>query len=278
MPFDHRARSAVIVACLTMAVCGAGFRVAVGYLNVYLKKEPIPVRDDLRTIDKVLPTWRAEGIDAILPAPIVEELGTSQYLDRLYMRGSDMRLAVHVDYYTGMIDAVPHIPDRCFVAAGWNPVTSPENLPLPITYAAAEVDEAHVNRATGRPYVRLRYRSEVTARQHVVRLPVDELSIRVTEFQHAEQPEARMMVGYLFIANGRATPMPERIRMLAFDKTDRYAYYCKVQFSMAATPRTGRDDFISGVTGLLSEFLPELMRCLPDWAEVEWRAAEGLTS
>jgi hypothetical protein len=270
MPFDRQARAAVIVACLTLAVCGMGFRAAVTTLNVYLKKEPVAVRDDLRTIDKVLPTWRADGPDLILPEPIVEELGTSQYLDREYVRG-EARLQVHIDYYTGMIDTVPHIPDRCFVAAGWNPVSLPEDVLLPVRLPRAETEPDRLNRSSGQAYRKLRYRSQVTGKEHLVRLPIDDFLLRITEFQHAQNPQARRMAGYLFIANGRTTPAPERIRLLAFDKTDRFAYYCKVQFSMPAAPGTPRDRFVADATSLFEELLPELMRCLPDWAEVESR-------
>ncbi|MEI6474712.1 MAG: hypothetical protein WCO75_04910, partial [Planctomycetota bacterium] len=58
---------------------------------------------------------------------------------------------------------------------------------------------------------------------------------------------------------------------LAFNLTDRFAYYCKVQLSarypLGATPsavvfKTNAEDF-------LTQLLPPLMRCLPDWPSME---------
>ena len=82
------------------------------------------------------------------------------------------------------------------------------------------------------------------------------------------------MVGaYFFIANGRITPSSLGVRNLAFNWTDEYAYYCKVQFSTAFKMSTSGDkfleEFMTGVNELTSQLLPQLMRCLPDWAEIE---------
>ena len=64
-------------------------------------------------------------------------------------------------------------------------------------------------------------------------------------------------------------PTPEGVRKFAFDLTSRYAYYAKVQFLLAGSGDFDQDDFIEIVSGVLPELLPELMRCLPDWAIVE---------
>ena len=64
---------------------------------------------------------QAFGDDVVLDTAQVEELGTDRYLNRTYARDGHPDngwIALHIAYYTGMIDAVPHIPDRCYEGAG----------------------------------------------------------------------------------------------------------------------------------------------------------------
>ena len=70
-------------------------------------------------------------------------------------------------------------------------------------------------------------------------------------------------VVYFFVANGKFVATPEWVRAEAFDPTDRYSYYCKVEVRLhgvadpdAATERTAE---------FLSVMMPEILACLPDW-------------
>src|SRR5207253_2412975 len=74
-----------------------------------------------------------------LPA-VVEELGTENFVTRVYAEklptGSTGRpriLQLHAAYYTGTIDTVPHVPDRCFVGAGWAIVGGPWVRDVPLS-------------------------------------------------------------------------------------------------------------------------------------------------
>lgn len=273
MRFDSRARSAFIVACLTLLACSAAFNWAVRALNVYLEKRPVGLRDAFSTIPRSLGPWRSVGEDQILDDAGVEQLGTRQYLSRVYALEGDPAkgaLSVHVAYYTGMIDAVPHIPERCFVAAGYEDKSLPRDLALALDQRTWEVDTAYVNLRTGRPYPIVRSRHPITWREMVVRMPVGDLELRTTEFEDLKQPGIRFFGGYLFIANGRATSTAQGVRMMAFDRSERYAYYCKVQFVAGGRELTP-EAFADRVSGFMNEFLPELMLRLPDWAEVERR-------
>ena len=100
-------------------------------------------------------------------------------------------------------------------------------------------------------------------------MPVGEFKLRTTEFGSEENPEMRIYAGYFFIANGETMPDPVDVRRFAFDLTTQYAYYAKVQFLLAGPEDFGRDDFLDVVSEVLTDLLPELMRCLPDWVDVE---------
>ncbi|MHC4414836.1 MAG: exosortase-associated EpsI family protein [Planctomycetota bacterium] len=273
MNFDRQAKSALIVASLTLAVCGVGFRFAVRAANAYLEKKPVQLRDQLANIPKRLGAWSASGQDLTLTAEVEEVLGTDQYLDRMYVRErsgrQDAALGVHIAYYTGLIDAVPHVADRCLAAAGWVKVGLPVNLDVALDRSGWEVDVKHVNLGSKEPYPVLTFRHHVTGQPVTVRMPIGDFKLRTTEFRASNHPDMRIYAGYLFIANGTTTPSPEKVRSFAFDLRTRYAYYAKVQFSMYVAADVEADAFADVASDLLAELLPELMRCLPDWAEVE---------
>jgi hypothetical protein len=56
--------------------------------------------------------------------------------------------------------------------------------------------------------------------------------------------------------------------MLAFDRSSQYAYYCKIQLTILSDPQSTLEDFNAIASEFISELLPEIMKCLPDWAEV----------
>lgn len=271
MRFDRRAKVAFVIACLALLGSGLGFRAAVAYFNYYLAKEPVQLREHFATIPRVLGEWQAIGPDSQLPLEMVESLGTDLYLDRNYTDGERGRVMLHIAYYTGMIDLIPHVPDRCMVAGGFRPVELARNLRLHVDKSAWRDDPEAINRKSGQPYPTVTYTHRIHGRPVTVRLPLGEFQARTTEFHRPEQPQDRIFAGFFFIANGHVTHDPLAVRMLAFDKTDKYAYYCKVQFTMAGDSTFGEEQFVDAVSSLLNELLPEIMRCLPDWAEVEAR-------
>ena len=77
-----------------------------------------------------------------------------------------------------------------------------------------------------------------------------------------------MFAGYFFVANGKTTSYPERIRLLAFDRSAKHAYYCKIQFTIRGASAFTVDHFNHTVADFISGMLPEIMKCLPDWTEV----------
>lgn len=272
--FDRRAKFAFVLACFALVAGRIGFRMGADHLNIYLQKKPVELRDHFDNISTTLGSWQAVGEATKLTEEMVEELGTKWYLDRQYARNGDPRqglVSLHIAYYTGMIDAVPHVPDRCFVAGGFNIRVNPINYPMTLRRVGWRKDPTHVNRATGQAYETAVYRNPITGRSTTVRMPVGDLALRTTEFSHTDMPRARVYGGYFFIANGRATATPEGVKLFAFKKSEEYAYYCKIQFIASGAKDFQAEQFVALSADLLEALLPELMRCLPDWAETEAR-------
>lgn len=271
MRFDSSAKIALIVAAAALVASGLGFRAAVAKLNVYLRKEAVPLRGPLATLPTTVGPWKQARPDIVLSTTMVEELGTSQYLDRLYERDGKKLdvMQFHVAYYTGMIDGVPHVPERCWVAGGLEALESPHDVPIPVDRSVWRPDP--VAAPDGDTYPLVDVIDPITRQPEPVHMPLGDFVITAAEYQNKSRPEERVIGGYFFIANGRIATTGLGVRMLAFQPTQRAAYYCKVQFAMpcrADDPKRW-EHFTASAGELLDGLLPPLMRRLPDWPSVE---------
>lgn len=277
--FDRSVRPAFLAMVATLALGGLGLRAAMSALDVYLRKEPVALRADFGSIPSTVGRWQKVGEDQVLDAAMVESLGTDKHLTRTYARDGDPGkglLSLHLAYYTGMIDTVPHIPERCWGAGGLVQLGDPVTLPLAIDAGATVPSDGPRNAATGLAYPIVELQDPVTRVREKVAMPVGDMAMTLTTFQDPRASRVDQLGGYMFIANGRCTPSTFGVRALAFNLTDRVAYYCKVQLSAryAAGDRPSADRFRDDAEDFLSHFLPHLMRRLPDWPSVE-RAAAG---
>ncbi|MCP4837131.1 MAG: exosortase-associated EpsI family protein [Phycisphaera sp.] len=282
-------KSIVAAYVMLMAMFALGLFVvpmAIASLDIYLRKEPVLLNASLGSLPVPLGRWaratdrEGEPIeDGKLTAEMMEELGTDQYLDRLYtVDGKNIN--VHVAYYTGMIDDVPHVPERCWDAAGLELLGAPEVVVLDFSVPGATDGDGPVNRATGEIYPVVRT-TDALGNERTLHLPVGVPAMTVSEFQSSpDNPKERQVGGYFFIANGRMAPSGRDVRLLAFDPNEKYAYYCKVQFSFRDRIRPGESEaavrirFMDLVEEAMPQLLPEIMRCLPDWPTIE-RASQS---
>ncbi|HZW09971.1 MAG TPA: exosortase/archaeosortase family protein [Phycisphaerales bacterium] len=259
--------AALAVTGVTLTASAAGVHSVVPMLGLHLQKKPIHPESGLAvtSLPEVTPSWE-KVYDRREAAEVEEQLGTENYLTRVYRerRPADPAhprlIELHVAYYTGMIDTVPHVPERCFVGGGLQMGASPVRVPLPLD-RSGWVKDPDVPGELG-PIYRVR-----TAGGHRVRLPRDpeKLSIRASEYTIAGG--SSLYAGYFFIANGGHTDSANGVRLLAFKLEDDYAYYMKVQFNSESV---GSVEELAELAGsLLGEILGELMHCVPDWIDVQ---------
>jgi hypothetical protein len=144
------ARRSFVVAVLVMATVGLGMQFMTSFMKVYFKKEPVALRGDLLSVPDQMGSW-VKMWDEPLTKEVEDALATKEYVFRDYVDarviGQDkvnelMKLApnerkheldeiqwhnpravIHfaVTYYTGLVDTVAHIPDRCYIADGYEP-------------------------------------------------------------------------------------------------------------------------------------------------------------
>jgi hypothetical protein len=207
--------------------------------------------------------WKRAGDDRRFDAAGVEALGTELYLSRTYVHRNKLLppIQLHIAYYTGQIDAVPHVPDRCMVAGGYVPLTpEPMTLKLEMNKEGWQVETAQSSDELVYP--------TLVNEGELIRLPIGEFELRTTEFSHPQLGDQHVFAGYYFIANGKTTAYPEQIRLLSFDRTSSHSYYCKIQFTIQGSSQFTTEKFNTIVSSFSSSLLPEIMRCLPDWVEV----------
>jgi exosortase len=267
--FNGSATRGFVTAVALLSVSAVALQIGVGALNVYLKKVPVYPRKDFSVLPSAIGDWKRIGEDARFDASGVEALGTDLYLTRAYIKEgtSNPPMQLHLAYYTGQVDAVPHVPDRCMVAGGYVPLTAePITLSMKIDMSTWGTDE--IETLDGVAYPVVKHWDALRESTEAIRLPIGDFELRSTEFSHPKLGDEHIFAGYLFVANGKTTAYPERIRMIAFDPSEKFAYYCKVQFTTRGGSQFTMEQFNELASDLLSSALPEIMRCLPDWAEV----------
>ncbi|HYE02774.1 MAG TPA: exosortase/archaeosortase family protein [Phycisphaerales bacterium] len=269
-----RPRPAVLVALAALIGSAGAFGAARAQMGIRLRKKPIeaPGGRQVHAVPAVLPSWERLGDDGRMSAEEMHELGTDNFLTRVYRAkrpmpgfGPALEVQVHLAYETGMIEAVPHVPERCMVGHGW--AIGPEGsrrVPIPLEtsrWRAAGVGPAGPEYVTSLD----RLTSDAPGSQQRITFDPGAIQMQVTHFVNSETGAASY-AGYFFIANGLTCATAEQVRSLAFDLRADYAYFLKVQFH--SRQARSHEELARAAGLLLDELLPELARCVPDWAEV----------
>lgn len=267
---------AFIAALAVLALSAAGLRTAVAQARLYLHKLPIyaPENRVLSALPISTTHWERVGADQTTSQEIEEALGTTNHVTRRYVERTasgeqPADLVFHGAYYTNMVDTVPHVPERCFVGGGMQLVTNHGERPIPLDPSRWREDtelpdaQSHLRGRIFKGTVTNEYGAVLSH----VRLPRNPTGLRLRISEYANDEGRHLLSGYFFIANGGAVASAEGVRLLAFNLTDSYAYYLKVQFTSptAQTP----EELAAQAGRFLDDFLPSLMRCVPDWVEVE---------
>lgn len=269
------ARPPLLVTLILLGLAAAGLTAGLRAADIHLTKRPVYPESGLtvQALPRQTAGWEQVGKDRIESAEIQAELGTDNYVSRTYRQkrsgsGAPKRIELHAAYYTGSVDTVPHVPDRCFVGAGIGIDGPTVNVPLRLPDDEWDLDPS--------PRIPDEWRGEIytlrisndsrNAPGKRVRLPrrPHDLKLRCTEFLTSRGE--RLVAGYFFLANGGHVAGADGVRLLAFDLKNDYAYYIKVQFTSMDVDSAQELAELS--SDLLSDLLGELMLCVPDWVDV----------
>ena len=257
-----------IVAVVILAVAAVGLNAAVNTLQLHFKKLPVALRHDLPTIPVDLGTWVQVTHDEPLPKDVQEALATDHYIFRSYvdrtkvspsvlagfegltpqqrserfarlqLEHPDACITMAVTFYTGLVDTVAHIPDRCYIADGFEPSS----------YTTPKWDIGPNRLGKG---------------------PTDDPRIEVRFIGFEDQTAAARVtrrVAYFFHTQGHYESDPLAVRKRLQDLFKRHGYYAKVELM---TQIKDADKCQVVMADFLRSALPQVERCLPDWAAVE---------
>jgi len=267
---------AFLVASMVLTSGAVGFYFAIESAHVYLTKLEIHARSGLKVMSLPIETanWIRVGTDQIESAEIVDELDTQEYLTRTYVEktGKDgnipRRVQLHIAYYTGMIDTVPHVPDRCFIGGGYSEGGHSASIPITLDDSTWKLTEDVRESWRGQVFTMkasTEYGETGGKRITLPRNPHD-ISMRAMDFVDDRRGQT-LYAGYFFIANGGTVERAEGVRMLAFDLSDDYAYYLKVQVTSQTVESL--DELGEVASSLINDLIGDIMYCLPDWVEVD---------
>jgi hypothetical protein len=254
---------AFVAAVLVLGVAAVGLNAAVGYMRLHFKKQPVALRKELAMLPSSLGPWKQVSQDEALEHEIQDVLGTEKYIFRDYvderevgpdaiesfkdksksernallaqLRAAHPKAVVNlaVTYYTGMVDTVAHVPDRCYVASGYEPRPGENRFEKwPIKGASAE--------------------------------PIEVRFINFDDQGGGGSPTRS--VAYVFHVNGHYEASPIGVRTSLANLLEKHGYYAKVE-----TMTLLKDSAVSAnvMTDLLSYAIPEIEKLLPDWDAVQ---------
>ena len=257
-----------VVAAL-LSVAAVGLNATVAELEVTFQKKPVALREPLAMVPAELGDWVQLSLDRPLGAEMEEALGTQEYVFRFYADRArvpaervaefesmdapareqagyalqrqypDGVVRLALTYYTGSVDTVPHIPERCMVAGGFDPV-APETVAWPV-FPDREGEAAN-------------------------------LGVRLIQFEQAAETGPStdvvpMDVAYFFRVNGTYESDPiTGVRVKLQDLTVSHGYFAKVELMTQ-----GRDRGLAADTmaRFLTAAMPAIEAVLPDWEKYE---------
>jgi len=243
-----------LIATTLMLIAAFGMGAATQFMQLKFRKEPVALRRDLLEVPRTLGHWQQISDDEPLDADIEHSLGTKTYIFRDYvdtrivgpMKIKEMyeqpnmvrrrmvaeieahipKAVLHlgVTYYTGMVDTVSHVPDRCYIADGYAPKEYEDR--------EWKVDDK------------------------------EKVSVRFINFEDATGFTSRVSknVGYFFQVNGQmeSNPIAVRYRLQNLFRSD--VYYAKIEMM---TMLKNREDAAKVMVDFLQQSLPEIRKCLP---------------
>jgi hypothetical protein len=239
--------SARFAACVgLLGLAAAAVQIVPGLIGVFLRKDAVPLKKPLQHLDmgQLGPRYtRDPDTDTLAPlsSDVIEGLGTSEYVqiliaDQERPKNDPMRVArVFVTYYTGQPDMVPHVPDECYTAGGWDPVGA----------------------------------SNVTVRVRGIGAPDDEVPVRVMQFRTAARRRAAfdeaqvLTVMYFFHVSGGYTCTRDGVRSRLTNPFQRFAYYAKIEVNFPAAAALGTEEgrrvSLEALGPLLERLMPVLI-------------------
>jgi hypothetical protein len=254
-----------IVAALLIAAA-IGLQSTVSRMKLTFRKLPVPPTAPMIAISPELGPWVQASVDRAVPPDFEHELGTREYvfreyvdtrrlsekdvavfrsstleqrekmLGRIYANDPKAKIRFAVTYYTGSVDTVPHVPERCFAADGFRP-SSFQVVTWPILPRKDPAEQS--------------------------------TQVRLINFEDQIDGRSRRprQVSYFFQVNGEYDQDPIfGVRKKLQNLLQQYAYFAKIELVTDLPDPAGAGAVMSD---FLTNAMPEIERVLPDWTTAQ---------
>lgn len=267
---------AFIIVTAVLLISALLLNVTVQRMKLSFRKEPVALRASLKKIDANMGPWVQVTLDERLSHEMEDALAATEYvfrdyvdsrkvpaevlaqfrgkkldeqrrlLDEVRLRSPDAVIHMQVAFYTGMVDTVAHIPDRCYIADGFEP--SAYEIRRWPCFVERDADARAASRF-------IYFEDQVSERKALPRF-----------------------VSYTFHVNGRYTNSPEDVRLTLQDLRQKYGYYTKIELMWVPAPRaalgtSNAEQFTPDADRVMSDFLlhalPAVEKVLPDWEKLQ---------
>ena len=239
----------VVIVSFTAYIWGKDWKI--NKESLYLKKQfaQLDLDKPISNINplKIAP-YKIVQVSKIESKEILESLGTEDYLqctiidesrkstDPLYVS------SLFLTYYTGDPDAIPHVPDECYLGNGWIP---DQNQNIEITVPKMGIKD-------------------------------DQLPLRVLTFKKANSfgQNRFLHVGYYFSVDGSYSCTRRGVQLKQANMDHVFTYFSKVEVSLPNVGELPREKVISAMEKILKVISPVLLEDhWPDWqAAIEKQA------
>jgi hypothetical protein len=269
------AQPAFLIVTVALLTAALGLNASVSLMKLHFKKEPVPLARPLGAMPDKLGTWVQVSQDEPLDHEMQDVLGTAEYVFRDYINEREIPgvadrfknkttkerqeelskirrqyplavISLSVTYYTGMVDTVAHVPDRCVTADGYEP-KSYETPKWPI----ARDLPAPMKQSLGNS---------------------NDVEVRFINFEdQTGAGNLNRAVSYFFHTNGKFISSPLGVRNELANLFVKKGYYAKVETMMAFDPKVSQasiEDMSRQTSDFLTAALPEIDKCMPDWQKV----------
>jgi len=239
------------VCVLLLIVSAVGMHALARFFGWHFRKLPVELKKPLAALDwhKLAPRYKQHPIQPeLLDEENVQALGTDMYVQARLVDTQRPALAptavarVFITYHTGQPDMVPHVPDECYLAGGYDAVGTPQAFRVSVSGVGA---------------------------------PHDQIPVRVVQFQ-ARAGQDRPTVLYFFHTNGDYETTRLGVRLGLANPLERYAYYAKIEVTFtdnSADPRRRRsadvEESLEALAPLLTELMPVLLEEHFAWDRVD---------
>ncbi len=239
-PFRH---SGFLVAAAVLLVASIGLNASVQFLQLHFKKEAVPLRisfTDAKAMPTVIGPWVQVAREDTLDADMLASLATNEFLFCYYVNSAALGLTPHdvqklmegknvleqkvilgqlqrrkptavlqftLAYYTGKADTVAHIPERCYVGDGFDPI----------------------NPATEKWQIGDR-----------------RLEVRHITFENQTGARGLYNVAYFFHTNGHYESDSLKVRATLQNLFARYGYYSKAELMCVSNDRAASQQAMQG--------------------------------